>query len=114
MSSKRRLQEEDDEDLESEEVQKKAKTSTSTTKPTKVAGKSNDDVVFDIGNMKKVTVSVFKGRVLVNIREFYEDKTTGEHKPGSKGIALNIDQWSQLVEQVGRVQKTPLPLLHFI
>ena len=31
-----------------------------------------------------------------DIREFYEDKTTGEEKPGSKGIALNMDQWLRL------------------
>lgn len=105
MSSKRRLEEDnnDDEVFESEEGQKKAKTSSSTSRLTKTVGKSSDDVVFDIGNMKKVTVSVFKGRVLVNIREFYEDKTTGEHRPGSKGIALNLDQWSQLVEQVSEI-----------
>ena len=42
---------------------------------------------------------MFKGKVLVNIREFYEDKVTGEEKPGSKGIALNIEQWDRLNSQ---------------
>jgi hypothetical protein len=45
-------------------------------------------------------VSVFKKNVLVNIREFYEDKATGQEKPGNKGIALSFDQWNQLKAQV--------------
>ena len=36
----------------------------------------------------------------MNIREFYEDRSTGEEKPGNKGIALNVDQWNSLVKQV--------------
>ena len=50
--------------------------------------------------MKKVTVSVFKGQPIVNIREFYTDKNTGEEKPGSKGIALNRAQWEAFVGAV--------------
>lgn len=47
-----------------------------------------------------MTVGTFKGKVLINVREFYEDRSTGEEKPGSKGIALNLDQWQAFVEQV--------------
>ena len=47
-----------------------------------------------------MVVSVFKGRVLVNIREFYEDRMTGEEKPGKTGIALSVDQWNSFKEQV--------------
>lgn len=47
-----------------------------------------------------MTVGTFKGKVLINVREFYEDRSTGEEKPGSKGIALNLDQWQAIVEQV--------------
>jgi hypothetical protein len=49
--------------------------------------------------MRKVTVSLYNGKVLVNIREFYEDKKTGEEKPGNKGIALPADQWEQFLAQ---------------
>ncbi len=56
--------------------------------------------MFELGAKRKVTVSVFKGKVLVNIREFYEDKNTGEEKPGSKGIALSKEQWKSLLQQV--------------
>ena len=50
--------------------------------------------------MKKVCVSTFKGHTLVNIREYYVDKITGEEKPGSKGITLNKEQWDTLLELV--------------
>ncbi len=45
-------------------------------------------------------VSKFKGKMLINIREFYDDKTTGEEKPGNKGIALSVEQWEALKSQV--------------
>lgn len=57
--------------------------------------------ILPTGDKRKVTISVFKGKVLVNIREFYEDKATGEEKPGSKGIALSVEQWRSLSAQVG-------------
>ncbi len=104
MSSKRKLDEDEDASMssgeEEQEVQKKAKTSNTSSKTTKSVTKPNGDAVFELGNMRKVTVSVFKGRVLVNIREFYEDKSTGEEKPGSKGIVLSLDQFNQLAAQV--------------
>lgn len=105
MSGKRKLDDEEDasfgeEESDVQEVQKKTKTSSTSSKPTKSASRPSDDAVFELGNMRKVTVSVFKGRVLVNFREFYEDKATGEEKPGSKGIALSLDQWKKFAEQV--------------
>jgi hypothetical protein len=53
-------------------------------------------------------VSTFKSAVLVNIREFYEDRQTGEEKPGNKGIALSVDQWRRLYEQVSKKEETVL------
>ena len=52
------------------------------------------------GNQKKVTINEFEGKLLVHIRHFYEDRTTGEEKPGKNGIALSVDQWNKLKEQV--------------
>lgn len=40
-----------------------------------------------IGKMRYVRVSCFKGKVLVDIREFYADKEGGM-KPGRKGTAV--------------------------
>ncbi|NXG60559.1 TCP4 polymerase, partial [Hemiprocne comata] len=69
-------------------------------KPSKVTEKplgqgSEEEGMFQIGTMRYVKVSCFKGKVLVDIREFYTDKE-GSTKPGRKGIALSADQWNQL------------------
>ncbi|KDQ21743.1 hypothetical protein BOTBODRAFT_26169 [Botryobasidium botryosum FD-172 SS1] len=53
-----------------------------------------------LGPKRRVTVREFKGKPLVDIREFYVDKGTGEEKPGNKGIALSIEQWELLKSSV--------------
>ncbi|NXG70900.1 TCP4 polymerase, partial [Baryphthengus martii] len=58
---------------------------------------SEEEGMFQIGKMRYVRVSSFKGQVLVDIREFYTDKE-GDMKPGRKGIALSPEQWNQLKE----------------
>jgi hypothetical protein len=44
-------------------------------------------------------VGLFKGKILVNIREYYKD-VDGVEQPGSKGIALTKQQWEALKEIV--------------
>ena len=51
---------------------------------------------FELGKNRKLSVSLYKGKKLVNIREFYE--SGGEMKPGKKGIALTLDQWEKVLE----------------
>jgi len=50
----------------------------------------------DIGNKKRITVRKFKSKQYVDIREFYEDKETGEKKPGKKGVSLAVDEWYEV------------------
>lgn len=60
-----------------------------------------NEVTFLLDSRKRVVVQKFKGRALVNIREFFDDN--GEMKPTKKGIALNADNWKKLksfVEQI--------------
>ena len=45
-----------------------------------------------LGKKKFVDVREFKGMVLIDIREYYEN-SEGEMKPGKKGISLNPAQW---------------------
>ncbi|GAA6091838.1 SUB1 regulator of transcription a [Tachysurus ichikawai] len=63
-------------------------------------GSSNKkDNMFQIGKMRYVSVREFKGKVLIDIREYWMDQE-GEMKPGKKGISLNPEQWNQLKEQI--------------
>ncbi|GAA5833795.1 hypothetical protein JCM9279_001627 [Rhodotorula babjevae] len=55
----------------------------------------------DLGANKRVVVSDFKGKTLVQIREYYNDN--GEWKPGKKGIALPVDAWDRLKKAVGTI-----------
>lgn len=43
---------------------------------------------------RKATISVFKDKPMVNIREFYEKD--GEQRPGKQGISLPPEQWHKL------------------
>ncbi|XP_067410735.1 activated RNA polymerase II transcriptional coactivator p15-like isoform X1 [Emydura macquarii macquarii] len=70
--------------------EKKLKTEAKTSK---VARKSRgqdseEEGMFQIGKMRYVRVSCFKGKVLVDIREFYIDKD-GDSKPGRKDEFLS-------------------------
>ncbi|KAF7315634.1 Activated RNA polymerase II transcriptional coactivator [Mycena indigotica] len=82
----------------------------STVKKPKFAGKDPDPVedspklqineskekFVDLGKNKRVTIREFKKSVLVDIREFYTDKSTDEMKPGKKGISLSLEQYQAL------------------
>ncbi|NXC49732.1 TCP4 polymerase, partial [Penelope pileata] len=76
-------------------------------RPSRVAAKlqgqgSQEEGLFQIGKMRYIQVSSFKGMALVDIREFYVDKE-GNMRPGRKGIALSGEQWNQLKEIIPEV-----------
>ncbi|XP_019369026.1 PREDICTED: activated RNA polymerase II transcriptional coactivator p15-like [Gavialis gangeticus] len=84
--------------------EKKPKTEANSSKvATKSHGQdSEEEGMFQIGKMRYVRVSCFKGKVLVDIREFYIDKE-GDTKPGRKGISLSAEQWNQLKEIIPEI-----------
>jgi len=57
---------------------------------------------WELGKMRKVSLNEFKGRVLVDIREFYSD-AGGDIKPGKKGISLSPEQWEALKAAIPKV-----------
>ncbi|XP_067288811.1 SUB1 regulator of transcription a [Pseudorasbora parva] len=68
----------------------------------KSSSSSKNDNMFQIGKMRYVSVRDFKGKVLIDIREYWMDQE-GEMKPGRKGISLNPEQWNQLKEQINEI-----------
>ncbi|XGW31208.1 hypothetical protein V3C99_009847 [Haemonchus contortus] len=51
------------------------------------------DEMIELGSMRYVTVRSFRGKALIDIREFYTDKASGEMRPGKKGISLSKEQY---------------------
>ncbi|XP_014231528.1 activated RNA polymerase II transcriptional coactivator p15 [Trichogramma pretiosum] len=97
-------------DSEEEAKSKKRPKKTNNKAPAKKA-KTNDDgeTSWELGNMKFVTIRTFKGKLLVDIREKYMDKNSGDLKPGKKGISLNVENWKQfydIVEEVNEAVKS--------
>ncbi len=74
---------------------------------------------LQIGKLRYVSVSQFKGKPYINIREYYDDH--GTQKPGKKGqyshtlhlsliylclgISLGVDQWEKLKTLIAQVDK---------
>lgn len=56
-------------------------------------------LAVELDKKKQVIVRQFNGVSLVDIREFYIDKDTGEKKPGKKGISLTEEVWNKLILQ---------------
>ncbi|KAL4986858.1 transcriptional Coactivator p15-domain-containing protein [Aspergillus falconensis] len=63
---------------------------------------SNGDSYWEISKMRRVTISSFRGKTMVNIREYYEKGD--EELPGKKGISLPIDQFSALLTLLPEIE----------
>jgi hypothetical protein len=66
---------------------------------------TEDGLAWDLGGSKVLRVKDFKGKTYVDIREYYEDKTTGEKKPTKKGVMINVDQFEKLTASLDSIKK---------
>ncbi|XP_050081084.1 RNA polymerase II transcriptional coactivator [Anopheles maculipalpis] len=78
-----------------------AKQAKKTQKPTD--SDTKDENSFELEKNRKVSVSEFKGKVYVGIREFYEKD--GKTLPSKKGISLTVPQWKKLLEQADAINE---------
>ncbi|KAL6947124.1 hypothetical protein ACO0QE_001993 [Hanseniaspora vineae] len=62
-------------------------------------GANVPESVFELGKSKRVTVRQFRGVNLIDIREYYKDSSSGEYKPGKKGISLTEELYDSLLRQ---------------
>ena len=57
----------------------------------------------DLGRLRNLRVRTFAGRVMVDLREFYESRDGVTLLPTKKGIALTHEQWQALRRAVNEV-----------
>lgn len=62
------------------------------------SGVTPADAIFDLGKNKRVTVRQFRNVNLIDIREYYMDTSTGDMRPGKKGISLTEDLYDELLK----------------
>ncbi|KAI6157745.1 transcriptional Coactivator p15-domain-containing protein [Pisolithus tinctorius] len=81
------------------EVDETSTEGTMSHKGVKALTNSEGDNYVDLGKKRRATVRVFKGKVLVDIREYFGPDD--DEKPGKKGISLSPEQWDVLKGNIG-------------
>ncbi|KAJ5866473.1 ssDNA-binding transcriptional regulator [Penicillium rubens] len=64
---------------------------------------SNGDRYWEISKMRRVTISSFRGKTQVNVREYYEKD--GQELPGKKGISMPVDQFAAIVSLLPEIEE---------
>jgi hypothetical protein len=59
---------------------------------------------FQLSSKRKITVRDFRGKALIDIREFYA-KDSGELAPGRKGISLTVEQYEKFKSYIEDIDK---------
>uniref|UniRef100_A0A8R1E6Z2 PC4 domain-containing protein n=1 Tax=Caenorhabditis japonica TaxID=281687 RepID=A0A8R1E6Z2_CAEJA len=94
---------------QSEAVEEKSSKKTKNEAPeAETTGRLKDEhgnEMFEFGNLRYASVSNFKGKEYVNIREYYVDKNTGKIAPGRKGISITKAQWLNLKDLIPEIDK---------
>jgi len=65
--------------------------------------KNSGERYFDLSAKKRLSITSFKGRAYVNMREFYEKD--GQMLPTKKGVALDINAWQVLKDNMQLIDK---------
>ncbi|KAL8602282.1 hypothetical protein ACOMHN_022795 [Nucella lapillus] len=86
-----------------EEEKKSADSGKSKAAATEFEKGPNGELMIQLARMRYATVSEFRGKVLVSIREYYEKD--GDLRPGKKGISLTLDQWNALKDHMGDIEE---------
>jgi len=68
------------------------------------SGDESGDNSIKLSNNRYLTVSEFKNKVRVDIREYYLNDD-GERKPGKKGISLSLEEWKKITGNMDKIEK---------
>ncbi|KAL8798854.1 MAG: hypothetical protein Q9182_006332 [Xanthomendoza sp. 2 TL-2023] len=74
--------------------------------PTPAPNRSNaaEAEYWELTPTRRITLDEFRGSTMINIREYYPDKTTGAMLPGKKGISLPLPQYSTLLTLLPNIE----------
>ncbi|EPS29107.1 RNA polymerase II transcriptional coactivator KELP [Penicillium oxalicum] len=64
---------------------------------------ANGDRYWEISKMRRVTVSEFRGKTMVSVREYYEKD--GQELPGKKGISMSLEQFAAFVKLLPEIEQ---------
>ncbi|KKY23039.1 putative rna polymerase ii transcriptional [Phaeomoniella chlamydospora] len=78
---------------------KKPRISGTSTVPSK---DSEGNVYWELPSKRRVTITKFHGKTLVNIREYYEKD--GKMLPGKKGVAMTMEVYAALIDLLPEIE----------
>ncbi|KAL2394776.1 hypothetical protein ABEF95_000710 [Exophiala dermatitidis] len=95
----------DDSDVDAEVPTKRGKGASGTAfePATKPQTDAEGNPYWEISKNRRVTISDFKGKTLVNIREYYQKDN--EWLPGKKGISMSLEQYSALIGIMPQIEE---------
>ncbi|KAF2227958.1 transcriptional Coactivator p15-domain-containing protein [Elsinoe ampelina] len=82
---------------------KRGKSSTASAPGTALGG-NDGEMYWELSNNRRVSITSFKGKSMVNIREYYEKD--GKQLPGKKGIAMPMEQYEVLLGLLPQIEDT--------
>ncbi|XP_076885164.1 RNA polymerase II transcriptional coactivator KELP-like [Bidens hawaiensis] len=95
-----------EEEAEPEEEESEDEKNNNNNNKTKGAQEFDDEgdlIICRLSDKRRVTLTEFRGKSLVSIREYY--KRDGKELPSSKGISLTPEQWANFSKNVPAIEK---------
>ena len=83
---------------------KSASSSPIKSKFTTPTSNGDGEATFELSGKRRVTVRKFRSSTLIDIREYYEDKASGEERPGKKGLSLTKEQFEKLKDLLPEIE----------
>ncbi|KAL3499207.1 hypothetical protein ACH5RR_038300 [Cinchona calisaya] len=100
-------QQQNDDVEEEEEEEEEEEDEDNDNKKRKLDDKEYDDegdlIICRLSKSRRVTITEFRGRTLVSMREYY--RKDGKDLPTSKGISLTAEQWASFSKNVPAIEK---------
>uniref|UniRef100_A0AC35TUY6 PC4 domain-containing protein n=1 Tax=Rhabditophanes sp. KR3021 TaxID=114890 RepID=A0AC35TUY6_9BILA len=94
-SKRKNASKDDDNEDDNEDEKVAAKKTKGSNEPESITDKDGVKM-YKLSKDRYVSKSSFKNQDYINIREYYNDKSSSELKPGKKGISLSMDQFNAL------------------